>query len=241
MKIFFLAKFFEKKEYADDFLQGKLFLNSLSYFKEIEGEDGRGDEDEGAIVMPFDDDLIFTLTATNPETGEVSEVRITKDDLAAPVSIHPRWYDHINLLCMYACHTGDFQSISEDNINDFKKQLEIPEECVRLGEHAIIITNTQEFFRRIRVAAEQAGYGIFGELVKYYDPDVGTPTTRSDLETVFHKRKEYEYQSEFRIAVDANVGEPIPLCLSIGDISDIAFLMRTSEINQQMKFETRQR
>ncbi len=32
MTIFFLAKFFEKKEHADDFLQAKLFLNSLCYF-----------------------------------------------------------------------------------------------------------------------------------------------------------------------------------------------------------------
>ena len=99
----------------------------------------------------------------------------------------------------------------------------------------------REFFRRIRVAAEQAGHGICGELVKYYDPDVGAPTTRSYLESVFHKRKEYEYQSEFRIAVDASMSEPTPLRLGIGDISDIAFLMRTSEINQQMKFEARQR
>ena len=239
MTIFFLAKFIEKKEYADDFLQGKLFLNSLRYFKEIEGEDGRGDENEGAIVMPLDDDFIFTLTATNAETGEGSEVRITKDDLAAPVSMHPRWYDHINLLCMYACHSGDFQCISDDNINDFRKQLEIPEECVNLGEHAIIIADIREFFRRIGVAAEQGGYRLCGELVKYYDTDVGTPTTRSAIETVFHKRKEYEHQSEFRVAVDANLDEPTPLVLCIGDIRDIAFLMRTSEINQQMKFEAR--
>ncbi len=240
MTIFFLAKFFEKKEYADDFLQGKLFLNSLRYFKEIEGEDGRGDKNEGAIVHPLDD-FILTLAATNEETGEVSEVTLTKDDLAAPVSTHPRWYDHINLLCMYACHCVEFPSISDDNINDFRKQLETPEECVSLGEHAIIITNRQEFFRRISVAAEQSGYGFCGGLVTYYDPEVGTPTTRPDIETIFHKRKEYEYQNEFRIAVDANLNEPTPRILSIGDISDIAFLMRTAEINRQMRFEVRPR
>ena len=240
MTIFFLAKFFEKKEYADDFLQGKLFLNSLRYFKEIEGEDGRGDKNEGAIVHPLDD-FILTLTGTDEETGEVSEVTLTKDDLAAPVSMHPRRYDHINLLCMYACHIGDFQSISDDNINDFRKQLEIPEECVSLGEHAIIITNRQEFFHRISVAAEQGGYRRCGGLVTYYDPEVGTPTTTLGIETVFHKRKEYEHQSEFRIAVDANLNEPTHLKLCIGEISDIAFLMRTAEINRQMRFEVRPR
>jgi hypothetical protein len=138
---------------------------------------------------------------------------------------------------MYACHGGDFQSISDDNIDDFRKQLEISEECASLGEHAIIITNRQEFLRRISVAAEEGGYRICGGLVTYYDPMVGTPTTHSGIKSVFHKRKEYQYQSEFRIAVDTHVYEPTSLRLSIGDISDIASLMRTSEINGKMRFE----
>ncbi len=240
MTIFFLAKFFKRKQYADDFLQGKLFLNSLRYFKDIEGEDGRGDKNEGAIVHPLDG-FTLTLTATNEKTGEVSEVTLTKDDLAAPVSTHPYWYDHINLLCMYACHSGEFQDITDDNINDFRKQLEIPEECVHLGEHAIIITNCQEFLRRVSAAAEQNGYQLCKGLVAYYDPEVGTPTIRADVETLFYKRNEFQYQSEFRIAVDAYLNEPTPLCLRIGDISDIALLVHTSEINQQMRFEMRPR
>ena len=157
MKFFFLAKCFEKKKYADDFLQGKLFLNSLRYFKDIESKDGRGDENEGAIVDPLVDSIL-KLTATNEETGEVSDVMITKDDLAAPIVMRPYWYDHINLLCMYACHSGDFQSVSDANINDYRKQLEIPEECVSLGEHAIIITNGPEFLLRISAAAELSAY-----------------------------------------------------------------------------------
>ena len=240
MTILFLAKFFENEEYAGDFLQGKLFLNSLRYFKKIEGEDGRGDQNEGAIVYPLDGS-IFTLRFENEETGEVSEVTITKDDLAAPIITRPYWYDHINLLCMYACHSGDFQHISDDNINDFRKQIEIPEECVNLGEHAIVITNCQEFPRRVSAAAELNGYGLCTGLVTYYDPEVGTPTIRTEIETVFHKQKEYQYQSEFRIAVDAHLSEPTFLRLSIGDISDIALRMRTSEINQKMKVEARSR
>ena len=240
MTIFFLTKFFERKEYADDFLRGNLFLNPLRYFKGIEDKNGKRDKNEGAIVLELDDG-IFTLTATNGETGEVNEVTLTKDDFAAPVSMHPKWFDHVNLLCMYACKGGDFQIISDDNISDFRKQLEIPEECVKLGEHAIVITNGPEFFSRIRMLAEQSGYGILGGLVKYYDPEVGTPTIRTDIETIFHKREEYEYQSEYRIAVDANADEPTPLILSIGDISDIAFLMNTTDINRKIRFDVQPR
>ena len=240
MRYYFLAKFFEKKEWADEFLQGKLFLNSLRYFKEIEGKDGRGDDNEGAIFFSLEDSIL-TLGPTDPGTGDVSEVTITKNDLAAPMSMHPYWYDHINLLCMYACHTGDFQHISDDNINDFRKHIEIPEECVSLGEYAIIINDGPEFLRRTRAAAELKGYRFWKGLVTYHYPEAGTPTTGTGIEPIFHKLKEYEYQSEYRIAVDAHLDEPTPKKLSIGDISDIAFLMRTSEINQNMSFEVRPR
>ena len=73
-------------------MKGKMFAKRLSYFKQLEDQDGRGDDNEGAI-MPFGDDLILTLKATNIETGEVDTITITKDDLAAPLVIVPKWFE----------------------------------------------------------------------------------------------------------------------------------------------------
>ena len=81
--IFFLMKIFEKEEYANDFLKGKMFANPLSYFKEMEDEDGRGDEYEG-IIMPHLDGLIMTLRSKNMVTGEVKSHTINKEEFAAP-------------------------------------------------------------------------------------------------------------------------------------------------------------
>ena len=48
--IVFLAKVCETKEHAEAFLKGSMYANRLSYFKNLEGAYGRGDEYEGAIM-----------------------------------------------------------------------------------------------------------------------------------------------------------------------------------------------
>ena len=232
--IFFLVKFFQKKEHASDFVKGKMFANRLSHFKRIEDHDGRGDEYEGAI-MSKSDSLVLKLEATDSETGEViSSHTIPGTELAAPLIIAPEWFDHINVFCMYASHIGGFQSISVDHAQNLEKQLEIPETCAELGKYAVVITNTPEFLRRVKVAADQRGYGIIRNLVKYYDPEVGTPPLQAETETIFTKRKEYEYQSEFRFAIDTRTVGRDPIILDIGEINDIAVCMDASEINRQL-------
>ena len=44
--IFYLAKFFEKEQYAIDFMNGQLYANRLSFFKGLEEGDSanRGDK-----------------------------------------------------------------------------------------------------------------------------------------------------------------------------------------------------
>ena len=236
--ILFLVKVFEREEYANDFLMGKMFINPLSYFKKIEGDDGRGDEYEGAIIFPLES-AIITLKPNDPETGESWEHTLTRESgLAAAPVVQPNWFDHINVFCMYAGHTGDFLNISSDNIQDFKKQLEIPDDCISLGRYAVVITNVTEFIKRVDTAAEQNRYGILRHLVKYYDPEVGTPPAQSDIETIFNKRKEFEYQREFRFAIDTCTMEDNSIILDIGDIGDIAYATDTADVNQQLCVRT---
>ena len=229
--IFFLVKVFEQEEHARDFVNGTIFANRLAHFKKLEGDEGRGDEYEGAI-MPQREGLILTLKATNQDTGEVDEITITEDDLAAPVIMVPEWFEHINVYCMYAGHSGSFESVSDDNLLDFKKQVELPEDCTNLGDHAVVITNTKEFFMRVKAAADREGYGINGRLVKYYDPNVGTPPAGSQMESIFTKRNQYAYQKEFRIAIDTRTSRMDPITLSIGPIDDIALHLKTRDINR---------
>ena len=229
--IVFLVKVFQCAKHADDFVQGRLYANRLAYFKRVEDGGVRGDEAEGAIMLQREG-LIIELTATNQGTGEVSKIRTSGDELAGPLIMRPEWFDHINVFCMYAGHTDDFKAISEQNAVAFKRQLEIPEECEKLGHHAVVIVNTREFFGRVKAGAERRWYGVCGGLVKYYDSEVGTPVTRKDIDTIFAKRKEFEYQKEFRLAIDTGTIGCNPITLCIGRIDDIAVRMNTAEINR---------
>ena len=232
--IVFLVKVFQCARHADDFVQGKLYSNRLSYFKRVEDGGVRGDEDEGAIMLQREG-LTIELTATNQATGKVSKIRTSGEELLGPLVMRPEWFDHINVFCMYAGHTGDFETISEENVAAFKRQLEIPEECEQLGNHAVVITNTSEFFRRIKASASGKGYGVCGGLVRYYDAEVGSPSTRKEIETIFTKRKEFECQKEFRLAIDSGTMGCNPITLCIGRIDDIAVRMNTAEINRGLQ------
>ena len=228
--ILFLVKVFEQEEHARDFVNGTMFANRLFHFKKLEGDEGRGDEYEGAIMLQSED-LILTLKATNQDTGEVDEITITGDDLAAPVIMALERFDHINVFCMYAGHSGTFEWVSEANVLDLKKQLEIPEDCINLGEHAVVITNVKEFIRRVVASANREGYGIISRLVKYYDPNIGTPPARSEIDSIFTKRNQYAYQKEFRIAIDTRTEGSNPITLNIGPIDDITQRLKTRDFN----------
>ncbi len=236
--IFFFAKIFKKKEHADDFVRGSLFANRPCYFKQIENRDGRGDKYEGAII-PELDGLSFTLTSTDIQTGEVSEITIPEEDFAAPPIIQPTWLDHFNVFCMYAGDSGGTEKISADNLQCLKKQLEIHEDCTKLGRYAVLIKNPKEFIRRVRFGAERENYRICWRFVRYYDPEVGTAPSESNLDTIFNKPGQYEYQKEFRFAIDTGTLGSDPITLDIGDISDIAFSMDTPDINRLLSVRIR--
>ena len=233
--IFYFAKVFTEAEYADRFIRGEMYCRQLSWFKKLEDQDGRGDTDEGAIV-PQLEGLVMTLEAVDPDTGEVVG-RHTIQDFAAPPVLTPEWFDHINVFCMFAAHSSEFEHESfEVYLDHVKEHLKMPEKYVRLGEHAVVITDATEFLRRVEKAAHRSGYGILWGLVKYYDSQVGTPPMRSDIETIFSKRNKYAYQREFRFAIDTGKTEGRTITLDIGDIGDIA--LRTNTVGIRWEINT---
>jgi hypothetical protein len=80
--IWYLIKFFTAERYANQFMAGQLYLNTLSYFKEAEKEctdDGRLDPTEAVALWLQPDDIFMKLTAPG-----IGETEITSEDLAAP-------------------------------------------------------------------------------------------------------------------------------------------------------------
>ncbi len=235
--IHFLVKVFSEQVYAEKFLRGELYARRLSWFKKLEDDYGRGDEFEAAVI-PQLDNLIVTLRSKDTTTGVEEKFTISKEDFASPPIIQLNCLEHVNVFCMYAAHSrGDIKQVSEDNIKEYKKQLELPEEYQMMGDHAVVITNTPEFLNRVNKAANREGYKICQGLVRYYDPEVGVPLPPLDMRIVFAKCQNYAHQREFRFAIDTGTFGCDPITLEIGEIDDIAILMNTADINHQLSLK----
>ena len=221
--IYALMKFFNKSEYANDFVGGKLYASRLSYFKNLEDENaGRGDRYEGVTA--------------NLQLHK-SQVIIGGHTVAnGSATIQMNWLDHLNVFCMHAIHGGDFKLTSE-NLDDFKEYLKIPEEGLRrFGRHGVAITDIPQFIDRVRAGVESRGYLVWNKLVEYYDPDTSHEIFNG-IEGAFRKHDKYKWQREFRFVIHTRKLGLEAITLDIGDISDISFPIDIAEINKTIEIQ----
>lgn len=225
--IFFFVKVFEKKEYAKALLDGKLHINRLSYFRKIEeiGEANRSDRHEGVIGWLQPGKVIF----------KINDFEIPPKDMAGPISIQMNYHGNINVFCIYAAHSGKFEYLTEESLPEFRKQLEIPEDCLRMGEHAVIIRNSKEFIHRIEEAVKSKGYRGSAKLVDYYSSEEFSGHF-TEQEAVFKKRIEFQHQREYRIALAGFPGDG-PITLEIGDIRSFAQMCDVSDVNKGLEIK----
>ncbi len=216
-----LAKFFEKEKYADDFVRGKVYCNTLRTFKKMKDKDasGRFDNDEGTTAWLQPDEVDIQMSGIN-FTG-----------LAAPVQLQMYWLNHVRLFCMVAGHTGtlDVRRLSTDDIEELRSALLIPETCLQLGKYAVLVTNVTEFIKRMDSAVGKTNYRYERRLVKYYDPETFHGDFR-DMEAVFWKQDHYSYQREYRFALLTGQEGDEPFTLEIGDISDITTKISSADL-----------
>ena len=225
--IFFLVKFLDDKDHANALLRGEVFVNRLSYFKE--NEDGhtpsqRLDLHEGTTAW----------LQTNRGRIVLNGLDIT-DDLAGPVRVQKNWLSNLHVYCVHSVHTGNIavDQLTHDDIDIIKKQFTIPQRCLSLGRYSVVIGDVGEFIKRMKAAAEKKDYLMANGRVTYYDP-ASYHGFLGDKEAVFRKRIEYEYQREYRFAINTRTTGTNPITLEIGDIRDIAFRLDTANINREL-------
>ena len=207
-----LMKTYAEKRHALAFMQGTMFANPLSYFKQLEQRDIRRDTEEGIVTMPLTDGFRLELTSDAIDKPIV----LNRDDLVEPPTLRPNWFNAINLFCM---HLINFHREGNTGI------LKIPSRATSFGGYAVVILDVGEFIRRVKRAVDRAGYRLSYRQVEYYDPATGIHTSLATLEPIFTKRDDYQEEQEFRIAIDRRLAAPTPLELDIGPISDIAQLV----------------
>ena len=221
---FLLIKFFDNPDYADRFARGQLYLNRLSYFKRIEGDDtqapsGRIDRHEGTIGW------------MQPGRGTLTINGVEIQD--AQIQIQKNWLNHLHVLCVHAVHSGDLdldRLAAENNVEPLRKRLTIPNQCLSLGKHAVVIRNVPEFLSRVEAACKARRFRLRYGLVKYYDP-TSFHGNFADEDSVFRKQTRYMPQREFRFAVNTGTLGEDHLDIAIGDIRKLTLRLKSAELN----------
>ena len=162
---------------------------------------------------------------------EVNGMDLT-GDLAGPVQTQLNWLDHLNVFCVHAAHTGDLdlEQISDHSIERLRRQLWIPDPCLDLGPHAVVITDIPEFMRRFGAAVGSQGYRAWSHLVRYYDPETFHGHFEG-IDPVFRKQSTFSQQREYRFAINTGTTGRDALTLEIGDIRDITLRFASADLN----------
>jgi hypothetical protein len=196
---------FVPNKYLHDILQGKLYMNALSYFSELEAEDmARSDDREGqSFWLPQG-----TIISIRGNQGFIPIAGVTHIAHTIEGALKQ------NIFCLYALPCA----VNAELVD--RRNLEF-------GDTFIRFTQPDEFLRRVRKAAEGMGQEFCAGLVRYvaetYDGPVGP----------FRKRLLFSYQNEFRIVLKPGTGGP--LVLDIGDIRDITVHGLISGLNREIE------
>lgn len=129
---------------------------------------------------------------------------------------YPTNPEKINIFCMYA-------------LRPFSGTFPINEKIFRFGEFALVIIDKPEFFKRIESTLKlqkiRGEAGLVEYVVNDYTGQLGP----------FRKLKRFEYQSEWRLVCYDGPGGPRKI--RIGSIKDISIIIRSNQINEEIKIE----
>lgn len=218
-----LLKFISKKKYLEDFLNGKLYMNSLNYFWE-NGFDEQKDIFEGVVsTVPVKDMYAFPIGFQSIQ--------------ACDYRFRAEGYRYCNVLCFYKLRysmNGPFVNYTySKNMSQF-------------GEYVVFITNESEFLRRVQKAAEKRDFKFLCGDVRYHQlKKDGSPTKEGNqmilkaserlfdiaeleqrglhivIRDCFDKSIKYREQQEWRIALYRGKKDTDACYLEVGDLSDI--------------------
>lgn len=247
-------KVFKQKKYAEDFLSGKLYMNTLKYFICLEEsfENNMSDKHEGLSAYIIPDDMNLDLFFTT-EDGKTEKVSIKKEDLSDASFVRYNQTETLNVFCFTLLSSDGVissEGISKENINYINSlyELDVNYLVQNLGSYAVVIHDTSEFINRIKTKVNElkkSGSVIhfgFGK-VNYFDEEkshVDLEAGSDYLSCAFRKKSSYKHQKECRLVIDFNENvqkrNDGSFTLDIGDLSDIAFYIPTEKLND-IKFQ----
>jgi hypothetical protein len=215
---------FGKSCHLEKLQKGELFMKPLGYYIDLEKKSenisyGIGDKYEGQL--PFNNAVLQKMV---PQNGEFHTV---DNNVSGKFDSHS---EQIPVFCMF---------LPKDHHRVFDFSDEQKEKFRGFGDSALLITNGGIFKNRVRVAFEKKNLRFKEGKVFYYDNNNSFDDTNSteflnvfgenNLKIVFGKRKQFQYQQEYRFVVLKNIKED-HLTVDIGDISDISTLLTMDKL-----------
>lgn len=181
-----------KDKYAQDLLDGKLFMKTLDQFGDISKRDASSDNDfRGDVLEGYSES--FGL-GYNPHLYKEDGDGIIHDGILGSV-------DMLALRKKVYCLTAmDYYKSRHEIIKPSPKMKEF-------GEYAVIIHDVDEFLKRVHKAFNRyrqennTSYLLAYNKVSY-DVDLYEKFKYSE----FHKSRSYSWQNEFRISLDFSEG-----------------------------------
>lgn len=202
-KYYGIIKFFSQKSYLDDFLNGRMYCNTPSFYRNS-SIPGVSDLREGCRVSSFyNPDNKITI---NSHTLDSKELKFVIKNYDEPDSYLHCWYSFV---IPDETYNGNVHFV-EDLIEGLNR---IKEEFNNENFVFILFKDIPEFIRRLQVASGKSVEPRYVEYVK----DI-------NLIDKFHKHFSYEYQREFRIAIgECSDFSEEPLRFNVeGGFADIA-------------------
>lgn len=201
---------FGKRQHIEQFVsEGLLYMNTLEYFTKLEAESVRRDPNEGVDKMwPARESRVFVKKNLNDAWTEVGP-------LAGPLQFRSRDSLAVNVFCMYGIWASTGLSLVDPRNFAF-------------GDTFVLFKEGDEFLRRAKQAALDAGHDMECRAVEYVDE-----TSYRGTMGPFRKLARFSYQSEFRCVLSPGTGAPYGLRL--GSLSEIvAIIGPLADINSHI-------
>lgn len=199
-----LCRCFDTKAHANMFLDGKLRMMSLEYYRKKENdENGRKDKYEGTKLLWQGENTVIVI-----DGHEISNA----DGL---VSFVMRSMDHEKNTKICCC-----------SLLPINNNIEVLENLLKFRlPYCVLFTNPNEFVLRFRRAAQNMKYAM--GRISFFDEK----TYNGDL-NAFMKPVSFSWQNEFRLTLEVNTDDPY--ILNLGDLHDIAVVFETNELVKKL-------
>lgn len=219
-KAFGWIRMHSRKEHAEDLLRGKLYFNTIAHHRK------KGNDPLEGILRR---EVNVNFSASDGQN------RVELNDAPGCIKVEFVNLEYTPVFCMTAIG-GKIEKDTYENHVNLAKQFEVSKKYeTEFGDHAVVIYRPTEFIDRFLKSAKNHAIDHSHGWVNYVSSRGSVDKAVFSLDILFYKREKFKYENEYRLVVYRYTKDEGHFELDVGDLSDIAFYCKTSEINHNFR------